>query len=94
MNPCGVTGPPPVRTGRTSWTRCQPQPGYANPRNEIWLDVTTDDEGDGEAPPQRRVAVPAAYRAHSVVVHARQTDWRPALAGKAGARLACIDVPF
>ncbi len=67
---------------------------YANIHNEIWLDVTTDAQGDGEA--VRRVAwqFPPAYRAHSVVVHARQTDWRPALAGKAGARLACIDVPF
>ena len=67
---------------------------YANIHNEIWLDVTTDNDGDGEA--VRRVAwqFPPPYRAHSVVVHARQTDWRPALAGKAGARLACIDVPF
>ena len=67
---------------------------YANIHNEIWLDLTTDGDGDGEA--QRRVAwqpMPQ-YRPHSVVLHARQTDWRPALAGEAGARLACITVPF
>ncbi|MBT2386586.1 superoxide dismutase family protein [Streptomyces sp. ISL-11] len=68
-------------------------PAYANPRNEAWLDVTTDARGEG-----RSLATVAWHlrpaRARSVVVHEHATDTRPGRAGTAGARLACVTVPF
>ncbi len=68
-------------------------PAYANPRNEIWLDFTTDRTGTGFA----RSTVDWAFadrRAKSVVVHETHTHTDPGHAGTAGARLACLDVDF
>ncbi len=69
-------------------------PAYANSRNEIWLDLRTDGDGDGES----RVEVPFAFAGRapaSVVVHeAETTGTAPGQAGTAGARLACLTVPF
>ncbi|WP_116050201.1 superoxide dismutase family protein [Amycolatopsis palatopharyngis] len=69
-------------------------PRYANPRNEIWLDVVTNDEGSGETSAQ----VPFVFTDHapnSVVVHeAETTRTGPGEAGKAGGRIACLTVPF
>ncbi|MDT3399811.1 superoxide dismutase family protein [Streptomyces sp. B1866] len=68
-------------------------PAYANPDNEIWLDLTTDGHGDGHAV----AAVGWRFRAGeaaSVVVHEHATDTHPGHAGTAGARLACVDVPL
>jgi superoxide dismutase, Cu-Zn family len=69
-------------------------PAYANPRNEIWLDLRTDAEGDGEAVAE----VPFAFADRapaSVVLHeAEATATEPGRAGGAGARLACLTVPF
>ncbi|MCZ4554139.1 superoxide dismutase family protein [Rhodococcus maanshanensis] len=65
-------------------------PAYANPQNEIWLDVTTD--GNGNA--QSSTAVNWEFRddeANSVVLHAQRTKTGPGVAGMAGDRLACID---
>lgn len=66
-------------------------PIYANPHNEIWLDVTTDARGAGEVTstlewqlsPQR---VPA-----SVIIHEHAT-WPYPRSGWAGAPLACLAV--
>ncbi|WP_030299770.1 superoxide dismutase family protein [Streptomyces katrae] len=68
-------------------------PAYANPRNETWLDITTDGHGDGSS------ASTTAWRyrdgqARSVVIHEHATHTDPGTAGTAGARLACINVPF
>lgn len=68
-------------------------PMYANPRNEIWLDFTTGDGGDGMAwswVPWRIGDRPAG----SVVLHERHTSSEPGRAGDAGDRLACVDVPL
>jgi Cu-Zn family superoxide dismutase len=68
-------------------------PAYANPRNEIWLDFTTDDEGNASA----QTRVPWQFdtsRAKSVVIHIEHTHTGPTDSGVAGARLACINVPF
>jgi Cu-Zn family superoxide dismutase len=69
-------------------------PAYANPSNEIWLDLRTDGEGNGEASTQ----VPFVFgdRAPaSVVIHeAEATATGPGEAGTAGGRLACLTVPF
>jgi superoxide dismutase, Cu-Zn family len=93
--PCGATGdaagphfqhvPDPVRPSV--------DPAYANPRNEIWLDFTTDRLGTGFA----RSTVDWTFgerRARSVVVHETHTHTGPGHAGTAGARLACLDVDF
>ncbi|SFO99478.1 superoxide dismutase, Cu-Zn family [Amycolatopsis arida] len=69
-------------------------PAYANPDNEIWLDIRTNGEGDGET----RTTVPFVFTERapgSVVVHeAEVTATEPGKAGKAGDRLACLTVPF
>ncbi|MGH3599068.1 MAG: superoxide dismutase family protein [Pseudonocardiaceae bacterium] len=65
-------------------------PEYANPSNEIWLDVRTDATGAGTS----RTTVPFVLTDRapgSIVVHeAMQTATDPGQAGKAGARLACL----
>ncbi|WP_431033138.1 superoxide dismutase [Streptomyces sp. P6-2-1] len=59
-------------------------PDYANPRNEVWLDVTADTLGNGTA----TAAHPWDFRpgeARSVVLHE---------AAGATERVACVSVPF
>lgn len=68
-------------------------PAYANPLNEVWLDVRTDGHGDGGA------AATQAWRfrpgqARSVVIHEHATHTGTGAAGTAGVRLACVNVPF
>ncbi|MDF3313405.1 superoxide dismutase family protein [Rhodococcus sp. T2V] len=68
-------------------------PAYANPQNEIWLDVTTDQNGAAQA----STTVAWEFRADeakSVVLHAQRTMTGPGQAGMAGDRLACIDEDF
>lgn len=68
-------------------------PAYANPQNEIWLDFTTDAEGNAEA----STTVDWEFRddeANSVVIHSEHTMTGPGEAGQAGDRLACIDEDF
>ncbi len=68
-------------------------PAYANPQNEIWLDITTDESGNAQA----ATTVDWEFRdneAHSVVLHAQRTMTGPGQAGMAGDRLACIDEDF
>lgn len=75
-------------------------PEYANPRNEIWLDLTTDGEGSGETtthvPFDFTDPVTNTVRApNSVVVHEQETTLTgPGEAGKAGGRVACLTVSF
>lgn len=65
-------------------------PEYANPRNEIWLNVRTNVAGTGSA----RTIVPFAFGDRipgSIVVHeAMATETAPGQAGEAGARIACL----
>ncbi|KUJ67163.1 superoxide dismutase [Streptomyces albus subsp. albus] len=68
-------------------------PAYANPRNEVWLDLATDAKGRGRA----EAVVDWRFRdgaAQSVVVHEHATETHDGHAGTAGARLACVTVPF
>ncbi|GGY98918.1 superoxide dismutase family protein [Streptomyces poonensis] len=68
-------------------------PAYANRKNEVWLDFTTDSDGDGGA----RSTVDWRLRsskARSVVIHEHATMTAPGHAGMAGDRLACVTVPF
>ena len=68
-------------------------PEFANPRNEIWLDFTTDGHGWGEA--HARVEWQfGERRPGSVVLHEEHTHTDQGRAGTAGARVGCITVPF
>ncbi|WP_134727606.1 superoxide dismutase [Amycolatopsis nivea] len=95
VNSCGATGdaagghfqhvPDPVKPSV--------DPAYANPRNEIWLDFTTNRSGIGHA----TSVVDWTFdgrRAKSVVIHETHTHTNPGHAGTAGGRLACLDVGF
>ncbi len=68
-------------------------PAYANAKNEVWLDVNTNEDGSA-----RSIAtVDWRFRdggARSVVVHEMATASHAGHAGTAGARLACVNVPF
>jgi Cu-Zn family superoxide dismutase len=99
-SPCGTTDP--LAAGGHFQNRPFPpsssaaDPRYANRTNEIWLDLVTDEDGNGVA----RTKVPWQFsperRAGSVMIHAEHThtgvDGRPA--GTAGPRLACLTVGF
>lgn len=72
-------------------------PAYANPQNEVWLDLTTDSEGNGSA--QTVVAwqfrTDADVHVRSVVVHLNHTSHGGTPpAGNAGPRLGCLTVAF
>lgn len=69
---------------------------YANPDNEVWLDLTTDGEGNGSAQTvvdwQFRGSAPVL---RSVVFHVNHTSHGGTPpAGSAGARLGCLTVPL
>jgi superoxide dismutase, Cu-Zn family len=81
-------GPPyqnridPAATSRKPSTN----PEYANPNNEVWLDVRTDAAGSGTS----RVTVPFVFTDRgpgSIVVHEAQEAGQ---AGEASARIACL----
>ncbi|MGM1058336.1 superoxide dismutase family protein [Saccharothrix sp. Mg75] len=69
-------------------------PAYANPRNEIWLDLTTD--AQGAATSETTVPFDFTDRAPaSVVLHEKEaTATEPGQAGSAGGRVACLTAPF
>jgi len=72
-------------------------PASANPDNEIWLDFTTDSEGDGTAQARVDWQFPNAGgdRAQSVIIHDHHTATGPAgSAGTAGPRYGCLTVAF
>jgi Copper/zinc superoxide dismutase (SODC). len=69
-------------------------PGFANPQNEIWLDVTTDAQGKASATSTVGWVFTDAAHPASVVVHANHTLTEPGKAGTAGDRLACVTVAF
>ena len=95
-NVCGETG---AAAGPHYQNRIDPaatpqkpssNPDFANPRNEVWLDVRTDTTGSGTA----RTTVPFVFADRgpgSIVVHeAMATATAPGKAGQAGARIACL----
>lgn len=68
-------------------------PKYANSRNEIWLDFTTDRRGNGWAYSVVKWQF-GARRAGSVVLHDHHTATAPGQAGTAGPRYGCLTVRF
>jgi len=71
-------------------------PRYANPTNEIWLDLVTDEDGNGVAQTKVPWQFSPERRAGSVMIHAEHTHTGgpDGGAGTAGARLACLTVGF
>ncbi|RII16962.1 Copper/zinc superoxide dismutase (SODC) [Streptomyces sp. YIM 130001] len=87
QKPCGAL---PEAAGGHYQNRVDPvqpstDPAYVNPRNEVWLDFTTDAQGRGHAEAQHDWGFRKGG-ARSVVLHREQ--------GGAGDRLACFSVPF
>jgi superoxide dismutase, Cu-Zn family len=94
--PCGVTGAAAGPHYQNTVDPVQPSvdPQYANPDNEIWLDLTTDGDGTGTAHAAASWDFGAQRRAHSVIIHAMPTATDAGKAGTAGNRAACIGVDF
>ncbi|WP_028922039.1 superoxide dismutase family protein [Pseudonocardia acaciae] len=89
--PCGPTGDAagPHFQHASDPVKPSVDPAYANPLNEIWLDFTTNAQGDAKV----TSTVPWVYqntRAFSVIIHAEPTQTGPGKAGTAGARVACL----
>lgn len=95
VNGCGPTGADAGPHYQKVPDPVQPSvnPAHANPRNEIWLDFTSDAAGTAAAlsTVNWKFGEP---RPKSVVIHAEHTHTEPGHAGTAGARLACINVDF
>ncbi len=93
---CGATGKDAGPHYQNQVDPVQPSvdPAYANPRNEIWLDLSTDDRGNGTATATVEWAYAADRRPGSVVIHAMGTSSEPGKAGTAGDRAACVSVAF
>ncbi|MFD5092986.1 superoxide dismutase [Amycolatopsis thailandensis] len=93
--PCGATGDlaGPHYQNVEDPVKPSVDPAYANPRNEIWLDLTTDATGRGAAVSKVDWTF-ADRRANSIVIHETHTHTDPGHAGTAGARLACVTVGF
>lgn len=94
---CGPSGA--IASGHYQYTVDPVQPStddaYANPNNEIWLDFTTDGEGNGSAQTVVDWQFPADRRAQSVIIHDHHTPTGPdGSAGVAGPRYGCLTVPF
>jgi Cu-Zn family superoxide dismutase len=102
VNPCGETGAdagPHFQNVLDPVTLLDPpkpsvNPVYANPVNEIWLDLTTDADGDGVAQTKVPWQFSPTRRAESVIIHVEHTHTGPSDSGVAGARLACLTVGF
>jgi Cu-Zn family superoxide dismutase len=94
--PCGATG---AAAGPHYQHRTDPaasasppsvDPAYANPQNEVWLDLTTDSQGAGMSRSAQQWLFTAKPK--SLVIHAEKTQDAPGKAGSAGARVACLTV--
>jgi superoxide dismutase, Cu-Zn family len=96
-NACGATGEAagphfqnhedPAATPQSPSTN----PEYANPQNEIWLDVHTDAAGAGTSSDTVPFVFTDSRVPGSIVIHeAMQTSTAPGQAGQAGARIACL----
>ncbi|MYT18346.1 MULTISPECIES: superoxide dismutase family protein [unclassified Streptomyces] len=68
-------------------------PTYANAKNEVWLDFTTNAKGDGAAVSLNHFKFRPG-EARSVVIHEHKTETGPHTAGIAGARMACFTLPL
>ncbi len=94
--PCGATGDAAgphhqhVPDPAASVSPPSVDPAYANPDNEVWLDLTTDGTGAASVTAVHDWTFPADRRPRSLVLHAQPTKTGPGEAGTAGARVACL----
>ncbi|WP_213001982.1 superoxide dismutase family protein [Winogradskya consettensis] len=65
-------------------------PAYANPRNEVWLDFTTDSKGAATVAANQDWAFDTTTSPRSLIVHAELTRTEAGKAGTAGPRVACL----
>ena len=94
VHACGATGSVAGPHYRNEGTAAgATDPAYANPDNEIWLDLVTDSEGNGSAQSRVRWLIREGG-AGSVVLHDHHTSTAEGSAGTAGPRLGCLSVPF
>jgi Cu-Zn family superoxide dismutase len=100
VKPCGPSGadagPHFQNTADPAATAEKPStdPEYANPENEVWLDLHTDADGDGHAEADVPFAFAENRSPRSVVIHeAEMTATDAGHAGTAGGRAACITLP-
>jgi Cu-Zn family superoxide dismutase len=96
VNPCGALGSDAGPHFQNVQDPVVPSvdPAYANPDNEIWLDLVTDEDGNGVAYTHVKWQFQPDRRAHSVIIHAEHTHTGPTDSGVAGPRLACLTVGF
>lgn len=97
VNPCGATGGaagPHFQNEVPAPGTPSTDPAYANPTNEIWLDLTTDAEGNGVAQTKVPWQFSPTRRAQSAIIHVEHTHTGPTDSGVAGTRLACLTVGF
>lgn len=98
-NPCGLVGETagphfqhhvdPAATPETPST----DPQFANPRNEVWLDVRTDGTGAGRSSTEILFALTDRLPASLVIHEEMVTATEPGKAGNAGDRVACFSLP-
>ena len=93
VHACGPTGG--AAGGHFQWDvdPVQPSvdPAFANPQNEIWLDLTTNRAGEGSAKAVVDRPFPSGRRPGSVIIHEKHTS--PAN-GTAGKRVACLTIAY
>lgn len=90
-NPCG---PAPEDAGPHYQDQPSEDPEAANPANEVWLDFTADGRGAGSATARQNWLFREGEAA-SVVIHEHATaNGHHGTPGDAGARVACLTVPF
>lgn len=96
VNPCGATGDaagPHYQKQAAPASPPSVDPSFANPRNEVWLDFTTDDDGEATASATQPWTFDPARGPRSLVIHAQTTKTGPGEAGTAGARAGCLTLP-
>lgn len=70
-------------------------PAYANPENELWLDLTTNRAGEAHAKAVVDRPFPDGRRPGSVIIHEQHTAaGTPGTAGTAGKRVACLTLTY
>jgi Cu-Zn family superoxide dismutase len=68
--------------------------GGVSPATEVWLDVRTNEAGNGHSTSEQSWQFGSTARPKSVIIHKNATNPGPADAGKAGDKLACLNVDF
>jgi Cu-Zn family superoxide dismutase len=69
-------------------------PKFANPRNEVWLDFTTDAKGAATVTATQIWPFDEISPPRSLILHAEKTKTAAGKAGTAGARVGCVTLPL